>query len=180
MLNYSKTSVEINAKMYNAKLPCYIYNYGAYYLIKSMTYIGPANSCQSVSKSNTTSDGLYFYMIGTTSGGQSIGHYYSEQSINPYNYSKMGMKINYQENLSYNYARIGLYNGSISSENWASSIGGGITLKELDVGENEYYQDLSNLNVNSNYRLGLMQGVNKYQLNGNYYNKVYIRSIWLQ
>lgn len=116
ILEHAAISKEQNSKFYKALLPCYIYNKGTYYLISSMTYAGPSNSCQTHTHSNST-QGLYFHIVGTTSASQSIGVHYSNQSVNPNGYSKLGVSSYFATNLpQYDTTSIGLYNGSVVSK----------------------------------------------------------------
>lgn len=178
LLNHAISSKEENNKFYNAKLPCYIYNNGTYYLISSMTYQGPSNSCQTHAHSNT-SQGLYFHLVGTTSGSGSYGVHYSNQSINPNGYSNLGIKSYFTTNLSqHDIAIVGLYNGSPTSEKWMASFTGALTSTQLKLGESEKLLQLPN--VNSTYRIVITQLVNYFQVSGNYYNTAYLRTLWLQ
>ena len=178
ILDHAKHSKEQNSKFYKVGLPCYIYDGGVYYLINSMTYLGPSNSCQTHTNSNTN-QGLYFHLVGTTSASQSIGIHYSDQSINPRGYSKLGLKSYFTTNLpQYDNASIGLYNGSPISERWAASFTGHLASIGLALGESEKRMAIPS--ANSNYRLVISQLVNKYQVNGNYYNTTYLRSLWLE
>lgn len=178
LLNHAVSSQEENNKFYNAKLPCYIYNNGTYYLISSMIYQGPSNSCQTHTHSNTN-QGLYFHLVGTTSASGSYGLHYSDQNINPNGYLNLGVKSNFSTNLpQHDIAIVGLYNGSPKSEKWVASFSGALASMELTKGEGEHLMKLPA--ANSKYRFVITQLVNYYQVSGNYYNTTYIRSLWLQ
>ncbi len=179
-LAYDKISTTNNTKMYNAKLPAYAYDYGTYYLISGFSYVGPSNSCQSRSVSNTAANGYYFYLVGTTSASQSVGTSYSNQNINPYGYTKLNIDYYFNTSLpSFDTSQFYLANGSTVSQRWEGRFSGTVAGLSLQIGEHSGYINLSNLNYNSNFRLTLQQLVNQYQRSGNYNNQVYLRRAYL-
>ena len=179
-----KTTSLSNDEKYQYSLPCYIYNYGDYYLISTFAnYIGPSNGSQNHSFSNTIDNGLYFYASGASDSSEQYGAYFTDKKLTGENlqkYSKIGSIYYYEENLADEDGYLGLFYGGPANETWAGYLPGVAASIQFSAGTHTAYISIPKLNSSLSYGLYLRLDTNKYQLSGNYYVKSYVRSLWLE